>query len=134
MSESRPTRRPARARARRWTRRGASQAMSAGLRAFYAADPRRAPSSERDFGLRWRSAQGTTYRAAWIADTQELYSVRHGGDAEHAEVTVLARLGGEALDRAFAGWRRICDSDQPGSYEWLLERAAGVWRAAEPAF
>ena len=133
MSESRPTRRPPRARARRWTRRRASGAMGAGLRAFYAADPRRGPSSERDFGLRWRSAQGTTYRAAWIADTQELYSVRHGGDTEHAEVTVLARLGGEAVDRALAGWHRICDSDQPGSYEWLLERAAGAWRAAEPA-
>jgi hypothetical protein len=118
--------------ARRWRR--ASGAMGAGLRAFYAADPRRGASHERDFGLRWRSAQGTTYRAAWIADTQELYAVRHGGDSEQAEVTVLARLGVEALDRALAGWRRVCDSDQPGSYEWLLERAAAAWRAAAPAF
>jgi hypothetical protein len=108
--------------------------MDGRLRAFYAADPRRGPSPERDFGLRWRSAQGATYRAAWIADTEELYSVRHSGSDEDAEVTVLARLGAEALDRALAGWRRICDSDQPGSYEWLLERAAGAWRAAAPAF
>jgi hypothetical protein len=107
--------------------------MGAGLRAFYAADPRRGGSPELDYGLRWRSAQGTTYRAAWIADTEELYSVRHGGDSD-AEVTVLARLGREGLERALAGWRRICDSDQPGSYEWLLERAAAAWRAAAPAF
>ena len=69
-----------------------------------------------------------------IADTEELYSVRHGGEGESAEVTVLARLGSEALDCALAGWRRVCDSDQPGSYEWLLERAAAAWRAAAPAF
>jgi hypothetical protein len=95
--------------------------------------PRRGPSIERDYGLRWRSAKNTTYRAAWIADREELYSVRHGG-SERAEVTVLARLGAEALDRALAGWRRICDSDRRGSYEWLLDRAASAARAAEPAF
>jgi hypothetical protein len=133
MSET-TTSRPSRSKAGEWTRRRASQVMDAGLRAFYAADPRRGPSAERDFGLSWRSAHGTTYRAAWIADTGELYSVRHSGATEEAEVTVLARLGAEALDRALAGWRRICDSNQPGSYEWLLERAAGAWRAASPAF
>jgi hypothetical protein len=108
--------------------------MTAGLRAFYAADPRRGPSPERDLGLRWRSVTGATYRAAWIADTRELYSVRNSGRAEDARVTVLARLGGEALERCLAGWRKICDSDEPGSYEWLLERAAAAWRARAPAF
>ena len=108
--------------------------MSAGLRAFYAANRGRGATEERDLGLRWRSAHGTTYRAAWIADTEELYSVRHGGEREPAEVTVLAHLGAEALDCALAGWRRVCDSDQPGSYEGLLERAAAAWRAAAPAF
>ena len=112
----------------------ASAPMSAGLRAFYAADPRRGRSAERDFGLRWRSATGATYRAAWIAETRELYSVRHSGRADDAQVTVLARLGAEALDRCLAGWRRICDSDEPGSYEWLLERVAGAWRARAAAF
>ena len=104
------------------------------LRAFYAADPRRGPSRERDLGLTWRSVHGTTYRAAWIADTGELYTVRHSGDAEDAEVTVLARLGADALERALAGWRRICAAAQPGSYEWLVERARDAWRAAAPAF
>jgi hypothetical protein len=134
MSESASKTAPSRPRAGRWARRRASQVMSAGLRAFYAADRRRGPSRERDFGLSWRSVHGTTYRAAWIADTQELYSVRHSGDTADAEVTVLARVGADALDRALAGWRRICEAGEPGSYEWLVERARSAWRAAAPAF
>jgi hypothetical protein len=118
----------------RWARRQASRAMGAGMRAFYAADPRRAPSPERDLGLTWRSIHGTTYRAAWIADTQELYTVRHSGDTDDAEVRVVARLGADALERALAGWRRIAAASQPGSYEWLVERARGAWQAAAPAF
>lgn len=112
----------------------ACQVMDTGLRAFYAADPRRGASPERDFGLRWRSVHGTTYRAAWIADTEELYSVRRSGVTDEAEVTVLARLAPEAVERALAGWRRICDSGLPGSYEWLVERAAGAWREAASGF
>jgi hypothetical protein len=108
--------------------------MDAALRAFYAADPRRGPSCERDLGLRWRSAQGTTYRVAWIADTEELYSVRHSGADMPAKVVVLARLGAEALDRALAGWRTILGTDRPGTYEWLLERAASARREAALAF
>jgi hypothetical protein len=134
MSDSNKPTVPARSKAARWARRRASQAMDAGLRAFYAADPRRGPSRERDFGLTWRSIHGTTYRAAWIADTEELYAVRYSGDTDAAEVTVLAQLGADALERCLAGWRRICESSEPGSYEWLVERARGAWRAAAPAF
>jgi hypothetical protein len=108
--------------------------MSPRLRAFYAADPRRHGSAERDLGLRWRSTTGATYRAAWIADTEELYSVRHSGATEEAQVTVLARVGAEVLDRVLVGWRRICDSGQPGSYEWLVERATSARLAASPCF
>jgi hypothetical protein len=104
------------------------------LRAFYAADPRRGPSSERDLGLTWRSAHGTTYRAAWIADTEELYTVRHSGDTEEAEVRVVARIGAEALERALAGWRRIVAASQPGSYEWLIDRVRGALQSTAPAF
>jgi hypothetical protein len=53
---------------------------------------------------------------------------------DEAEVTVLARLAPEAVERALAGWRRICDSGLPGSYEWLVERAAGAWREAASGF
>jgi hypothetical protein len=104
------------------------------LRAFYAADPRRERSCERDLGLTWRSVHGTTYRAAWIADTGELYTVRHSGATDDAEVTVLARLGSQALDQWLAGWRAICSTSQPGSYEWLVERARSAWRSAAPSF
>src|SRR5688572_7416973 len=108
--------------------------MDAGMRAFYAADPRRGPSLERDLGVTWKSVHGTTYRAAWIADTQELYAVRHSGDSEDAKVTVLARLAPEALDRALAGWHRISESGLPGSYEWLLERTRSPLQGTAPAF
>ena len=112
----------------------ATPPMRPGLRAFYAADPRRGSSAERDYGLRWRSATGATYRAAWIADTEELYAVRHGRATDRAEVTVLARVCAEMLDRALAGWRTVSDSDQPGSYEWLVERARTAQLTASPAF
>ena len=134
MSESTSPNESNAARVRRWTRQRASEAMDAGMRAFYAADPRRGPSPERDLGLNWRSVHGATYRAAWIADTEELYAVRHSGKTDDAEVTVLARIGADGLERALAGWRRIVERGDPGSYEWLLERAACGWRASAPAF
>jgi hypothetical protein len=133
MSEATTTSRPAQSRAAR-AREHATRTMVAGLRAFYAADPRRSASAERDFGLRWRSTTGATYRAAWIADTEELYSVRHSGATESAEVAVLARVRAEVLERVLAGWRRICESDQPGSYEWLVERATSARLEGSPAF
>ena len=134
MTTSQAERSRRRAKIRRWTRQRASDSMDPGMRSFYAADPRRGPSLERDLGLNWRSAHGTTYRAAWIADTEELYAVRHSGDAESAEVTVLARLPREAVERALAGWRRISESGAPGSYEWLLERVRSAVRERAPAF
>ena len=90
---------------------------------FYAEDPRRADSRELDLGLRWRGLDESTYRAAWIAGTGELYAVRHGSPSETSRVTVLARLGPEGLARALDGWREIVDSDEPGTYEWLRARA-----------
>jgi hypothetical protein len=93
------------------------------LRDFYAQDSRRAHSRELDLGLRWRALDESTYRAAWIADTGELYTVRHGSPAEASRVTVLARLGPEGLERELDGWREVCDSNEPGTYEWLRARA-----------
>jgi hypothetical protein len=111
--------------------------LNPALNDFYKHDPRRARSRERDLGLRWRARDHSTYRAAWIEDTGELYSVRHGSPTEGARVTVLARLDGGTLDRTLHGWRAVCDSDEPGSYEWLQERARAVDAAgpdlAEPA-
>ena len=108
-------------------------ALHPALRDFYAEDARRAHSAERDLGLRWRSVDGSTYRAAWVEDTGELYSVRHGSPEDGHRVTVLARLSADALERELAGWREVCDSERPGSYEWLRERAAKAEAGIGPA-
>jgi hypothetical protein len=108
--------------------------MDPAMRAFYAADPRRGPSLERDLGVNWLSAHGTSYRAAWIADTQELYAVRRSGDTEGATVTVLGRLGLDVIEKALAGWRRVSESGRPGTYEWLLERVQAALRETAPGF
>lgn len=122
------------AKAGRWTRQRATDAMEPALRRFYDADPRRGPSLERDLGVNWVSVHGTSYRAAWIADTEELYAVRRSGDTGRAQVTVLGRLSAGAVERALAGWRRVSESGRPGSYEWLLERIQAALREASPAF
>lgn len=96
--------------------------------AFEAADPRRAASSERDLGLRWRSAGAgeATHRVAWVRDTGELIAVRHGPAPQGGRVTVLARLSAEDLDAGLDGWEGMCG--RPGSYEWLVARVAPAVR------
>ena len=103
---------------------------------FYAADPRRRASRERDVGLWWRdAADGPLHRAAWVCDTGELYLVRLGPSEEGGgEVELLARVeDGERLERALAGWRERCGA--PRSLSWLRERArrlSGRVRVATP--
>jgi len=103
---------------------------------FYAADPRRPVSRERDVGLLWRdAADGPLHRAAWVCDTGELYLVRLGPSEEGGgEVEVLARVDdGERLERALEGWRDRCGA--PRSLGWLRERArrlSGTVRVAAP--
>jgi hypothetical protein len=85
-----------------------------------------------------RDHHGSTYRAAWIEATGELYSVRHGGPRNLGRVTVLARMSADALDHELDGWRAACDADEPGTYEWLVRQTAAVEKrsrlpAAEPA-
>jgi hypothetical protein len=129
MSPTTPELQPRRSR-RKASRRPQSRVRAAhelsadpALNDFYAEDPRRARSRERDLGLRWRARDRSTYRAAWIADTGELYTVRHGSPTETSRVTVLARVASDMLERALDGWREVCDRDEPGTYEWLLARA-----------
>jgi hypothetical protein len=98
----------------------------ASLAAFYGADARRWPSREYDFGLRWRGEDGSTYRAALVEATGELYlfeHVRAGGGG--GMVFVLERHCGCARATvAFHGWQDVCG--KAGSLKWFLARAAAA--------
>ena len=92
---------------------------------FYYADPARLSSREQDVGLWWRErADGPLHRAAWIADTGELYLARLGPREEGGGgVEVLARVAdSERLERMLDGWRERCG--EPGSLQWLRRRSA----------
>jgi hypothetical protein len=92
---------------------------------FYRADVRRARSRELDVGLWWREqANGPLHRAAWVADTGELYLVRLGAPAAGGgEVELLARVSSrERLEAALDGWRERCGA--PRSLAWLRARCA----------
>ncbi len=102
------------------------------LGAFYASDPARRASRERDVGLFWRSRRGPTYRAAWVRDTGELYLFQHalggpGGGSVHVLTPVMDE---PELDARLHGWADVCGRE--GSLEWLFARLQGV-AAAEPA-
>jgi hypothetical protein len=116
-SKARHTRRP----------RARSKARYSSLAGFYAADARRARSRERDVGLWWRDdIGGPLHRAAWIAETGELYLVRLGPpDGGGGEVEVLATVRDrDSLERALAGWRERCGERR--SLGWLRARAASL--------
>jgi hypothetical protein len=102
-----------------------SKARYPSLASFYKADAQRVRSRERDIGLWWRDdVGGPLHRAAWVADTGELYLVRLGPpDKGGGEVEVLAIVRDRAgLDRALAGWRERCGERR--SLRWLRARAA----------
>jgi hypothetical protein len=92
------------------------------LGAFYASDPARRTSRERDVGLFWRSEQGLTFRAAYVHATGELYLFQHAlGGRGGGSVRLFAEQMAEAeLDVRIEGWEDVCG--RKGSYEWLLER------------
>jgi hypothetical protein len=97
------------------------------LASFYKADTRRVRSRERDVGLWWRDdVGGPLHRAAWVAETGELYLVRLGPpDVGGGEVEVLAVVRDrDSLERALAGWRERCG--ESCSLFWLRERAASL--------
>ena len=103
------------------------------LGAFYASDPARRSSRERDVGLFWRSRQGPTFRAAWVCDTGELYLLQHAlGGRGGGSVHLLAPVMDEAeLERRLYGWADVCGRE--GSLEWLLARMGDGPREPEPA-
>lgn len=93
------------------------------LAAFYASEPLREQSAERDVGLTWRAPghRAPTFRAAWVKDTGELYLVQHEGVLGGGRVEVAGRFETQAaMDAATAGWQAA--ATQPGSLRWLVER------------
>ena len=102
------------------------------LGAFYASDPARRGSRERDVGLFWRSRNGPSFRAAWVRDTGELYLFQHalggrGGGSVHLLRPVMDE---PEMDRRLAGWADVCGRE--GSLEWLLARVQDKPQDAEP--
>ena len=95
------------------------------LGAFYASDPARRASRERDVGLFWRSPKGPTYRAAWVRDTGEVYLFQHalGGPGGGSVHLVAGTFDEPELDARLEGWREVCGRE--GSLEWLFERLQG---------
>lgn len=90
------------------------------LKSFYAERARR-ESSERDLGLAWLAADGRTFRAAWIEDTEEVYVVAHlTDDGRGGGVEMLGTISELDLDGALTGWEQICGTER--SYEWLAAR------------
>lgn len=87
------------------------------LDALYA-DPRRRRSRERDLGLSWRARDGSTYRAAWIEETEELYAFRHlDTDGRGGGVRILGQVPAARFERALREWPSHCGD--AASYEWL---------------
>jgi hypothetical protein len=113
--------------------RASSHARYDSLAGFYKADARRVRSRERDVGLWWREdVGGPLHRAAWVADTGELYLVRLGpAEAGGGEVEVLAHVGDrERLERALRGWRERCGERR--SLGWLRARASELAYKSRP--
>jgi hypothetical protein len=94
----------------------------ASLDDFLAADQRRLASRETDFGLHWRGDDGnTTYRAAWIEATGELYVVQSGSPLDGGgHVEVLAVTGRAVIEAALGG------HSGHASVAWMRRRVASL--------
>jgi hypothetical protein len=93
------------------------------LGAFYAADKRRDISREHDIGLWWLGDDwhAPRFRAAWVAQTGELYVMQHEGTPGGGRVDVVATADSlEAIEGRLEGWRDVVG--EWGSLRWLVER------------
>jgi hypothetical protein len=95
------------------------------LEAFYAADRRRRHSRKRDVGLFWRGRGASTFRAAWIQETGEVYLFRHGRPADGGGMVDLVdrRFGLGELHAAIRGYGEVCG--RRDSLAWFLDRVSG---------
>ena len=80
------------------------------LGAFYAADKRRDISREHDLGLWWLGDDwhAPRFRAAWVAQTGELYLMQHEGTPGGGRVDVVATAGSlDEIEERLEGWRDV---------------------------
>ena len=93
------------------------------LGAFYAADKRRDISREHDLGLWWLGDDwhAPRFRAAWVAQTGELYLMQHEGTPGGGRVDVVATASSlEEIEERLEGWRDVVG--EWGSVRWLRDR------------
>jgi hypothetical protein len=93
------------------------------LGAFYAANKRRDISREHDLGLWWLGDDwhAPRFRAAWVAQTGELYLMQHEGTTGGGRVDVVATASSlEEMERRLDGWRDVVG--EWGSVHWLRQR------------
>ena len=91
------------------------------LGAFYAADKRRDISREHDVGLWWLGDDwhAPRFRAAWVAQTGELYVMQHEGTPGGGRVDVVATATSlDEIERRLDGWRDVVG--EWGSLRWLV--------------
>jgi hypothetical protein len=108
------------------------------LGAYYSADKRRDISREHDVGLWWLGDDwhAPRFRAAWVAETGELYVMQHEGTPGGGRVDVVATFASlDEVEERLDGWRDVVG--EWGSLRWLVERLgsdvpAGVCNAAGP--
>jgi hypothetical protein len=93
------------------------------LGAFYESDKRRDISREHDLGLWWLGDDwhAPRFRAAWVAETGELYVMQHEGTPGGGRVDVVAVAPTlEEIEGRLDGWRDAVG--EWGSLRWLLHR------------
>jgi hypothetical protein len=103
----------------------------ASMEEFARADPVRLTSREVDFGVLWRDGRDTSYRAAWIQDTGELYVVQAGASSTGGgHVEVLGVTDREGVEAALDGWQ--ARYREAGSIAWIRRRAGRLPQVARP--
>jgi len=103
------------------------------LGAFYADDKRRDISREHDLGLWWLGDDWhqPRFRAAWVAQTGELYLMQHEGTPGGGRVDIVASAATlEDVEARLDGWRDVVG--EWGSVHWLRTRLGLPEPGAQP--
>jgi DNA-directed RNA polymerase subunit RPC12/RpoP len=101
----------------------------ASMEDFVRADLARLSSREIDFGVLWRDGANSSYRAAWVEQTGELYVVQAGPpSAGGGHVEVLGVTDRPGVEAALEGWQ--ARAREHASIGWIRRRAAQLPRVS----